>query len=123
MGLMDHATGGVNYILGGDGRGCGVWGGYCGKGHSSRHGWMIHGGQESGPQNDYQKQRENWSHLQMRRGGGQEYDHHIGCHCCHYCPCHHQMCHCHWEHVGRDHGHVNDHPCGGSLSLLSGMPW
>ena len=132
MGLINHATGDVNSIL--CGNGVGGWGvvGCChGKGHSSRHGWMSQGGQELGTQNYCQQQRENLTHLQMRRGGGQEYNRHIGHQCCHYFPCHHQIwhwfCRCchhrHWAHDGRDHGHGNDHHCGGSSSLLSGMTW
>ena len=53
MGLINHATGDVNAIFGGYGGV--VWGGaggHNGKGHSISNGWMSHGGQERGPQND-----------------------------------------------------------------------
>ena len=61
-------------------------GGLHGKGHSVRHDWMIRGGQERVHNNYHQQQRYHWIHLHMHRGGGQEYDRHIGHHCCHYFP-------------------------------------
>ena len=86
MGLINHTTEDVNTIFGGDGGGYGVQGGFHGKGHSSRHGWMSHGCQECGTKNDLQQQEDNWSHHWMRHSGVQEYDRYIGRNCCHYFP-------------------------------------
>ena len=85
MGLIHHTTGGVDAIFGEN------VGDRHGKGNYIHHGWMSHGSHQRGPQNDSRQQPDNYSHLKMLQGGGQEYNHNIGHFCCHYFPCHHQI--------------------------------